>query len=138
MAERFGGSRRVVDRESDYSKRRFNRTLSPTRDEGTTTYAERVREAQLDRERERLDAGEAGLLHVGTRCEQFFHDRLAATEHREAERQAASVVSEAGVRSCGKQQAYHRRGRAAARDDERTAADTVLEIRARPVVEEEL
>ena len=52
MAERFGGSRRVVDRESDYSKRRFNRTLSPTRDEGTTTYAERVREAQLDRERD--------------------------------------------------------------------------------------
>jgi len=52
VAERFGGSRRVVDRESDYSKRRFNRTLSPTRDEGTTTYAERVREAQLDRERD--------------------------------------------------------------------------------------
>ena len=52
VAERFGGSRRVVDRESDYSKRRFNRTLSPTRDEGKTTYAERVREAQLDRERD--------------------------------------------------------------------------------------
>jgi len=52
VAERFGGSRRVVDRESDYSKRRFNRTLSPTRDDGKTTYAERVREAQLDRERD--------------------------------------------------------------------------------------
>ena len=42
----------MVDRESEYSKRRFNRTLSPTRDEGTTTYAERVRESQLDRERD--------------------------------------------------------------------------------------
>ena len=49
---RFGGSRRVVDRESDYSKRRFNRTLSPTKDQGNTSYADRLRESQLDRERD--------------------------------------------------------------------------------------
>ena len=62
--EQFGGSRRIVDRESDYSKRRFNRKLSPTRhdafaggDSGdvprdVSTYADRIRESQLDRERD--------------------------------------------------------------------------------------
>ena len=58
---RFGGSRRIVDRESDYSKRRLNRTLSPARETPTDkapaasaggSYAERVREAQLERERD--------------------------------------------------------------------------------------
>lgn len=29
----FGGSKRVTDRESDYSKRRLNRTLSPSRND---------------------------------------------------------------------------------------------------------
>jgi splicing factor 3B subunit 1 len=58
---RFGGSRRIVDRESDYSKRRLNRTLSPARETPADkapaasaggSYAERVREAQLERERD--------------------------------------------------------------------------------------
>ena len=65
----FGGSKRIIDRESDYSKRRLNRTLSPTRhdafaapqggndagaanDAGTSTYADRMKEAALDRERD--------------------------------------------------------------------------------------
>ena len=61
VQEQFGGSRKIVDRESDYSKRRFNRTLSPTRADPTgkggdtrdvSTYADRMREAQLDRERD--------------------------------------------------------------------------------------
>ena len=58
---RFGGSRRIVDRESDYSKRRLVRTLSPARETPADkapaasaggSYAERVREAQLERERD--------------------------------------------------------------------------------------
>ena len=61
VQEQFGGSRKIVDHESDYSKRRFNRTLSPTRADPTgkggdardvSTYADRMREAQLDRERD--------------------------------------------------------------------------------------
>ena len=54
VSAHFGGSRRVVDRESEYNKRRFNRTLSPTRDKdsGNATYAERLRESQLDREKD--------------------------------------------------------------------------------------
>ena len=54
-------SRRITDRESDYSKRRLNRTLSPTRhdafgstlpDENVRSYAEVMKEAQLARERD--------------------------------------------------------------------------------------
>ena len=32
----FGGSRRIVDREDDYRKRRLNRVLSPTRNDAMT------------------------------------------------------------------------------------------------------
>mmetsp|Transcript_13864 Transcript_13864/g.50490 ORF Transcript_13864/g.50490 Transcript_13864/m.50490 type:complete len:1279 (+) Transcript_13864:124-3960(+) len=59
----FGKPQRITDRESDYSKRRLQRTLSPARndafamgdktpDVNVSTYAERLRENQLDRERE--------------------------------------------------------------------------------------
>eukprot|EP00890_Picochlorum_soloecismus_P004656 jgi/Picsp_1/5191/NSC_02554-R1_protein len=59
----FGTSRRIVDRESDYSKRRLNRTLSPTRrdafsvegqapDENSRSYADVMKETQLAQERE--------------------------------------------------------------------------------------
>ena len=57
----FGPSRRIADKESEYSKRRFKRTLSPTRTDefarnGTadagSSYADVMREAQLKREEE--------------------------------------------------------------------------------------
>jgi len=59
----FGTNRRIVDRESDYSKRRLNRTLSPTRhdafsmegqapDEHARSYADVMKETQLAQERE--------------------------------------------------------------------------------------
>eukprot|EP00889_Picochlorum_renovo_P001752 jgi/Picre1/28782/NNA_004179.t1 len=57
----FGPSRKVVDLESDYSKRRLNRALSPTRkdafssapgEEGARSYADIMRENQLALERE--------------------------------------------------------------------------------------
>jgi splicing factor 3B subunit 1 len=57
------GSRRIVDRESDYSKRRLNRIISPDRNDAfqmgdqtpdarVRTYADVMREAQLARERD--------------------------------------------------------------------------------------
>ena len=46
--EHFGESKRIVDRESDYSKRRLNRTVASD----ASTYAERVKEAQLEREKD--------------------------------------------------------------------------------------
>ena len=57
----FGPSRKVVDLESEYSKRRLNRALSPSRkdalssgsgEEGTRSYADIMRENQLALERE--------------------------------------------------------------------------------------
>lgn len=59
----FGASRRIVDRESDYQRRRLQRTLSPSRndaflsgdqapDANIRTYAEVMKEAALARERE--------------------------------------------------------------------------------------
>lgn len=56
-------SRRIVDRESDYSKRRLNRIISPDRNDAfqmgdktpdarVRTYADVMREAQLARERD--------------------------------------------------------------------------------------
>lgn len=43
-----------MDRESDYSRRRLNRTLSPSRGEGSEgrTYADALRESALERERQ--------------------------------------------------------------------------------------
>ncbi|ORY44430.1 splicing factor 3B subunit 1 [Rhizoclosmatium globosum] len=58
-----GSSRRIADREDDYRKRRLNRTLSPERkdqfnaensSEAARSYAEVMREAELDREHDRL------------------------------------------------------------------------------------
>ena len=46
--EQFGASKRIVDRESDYSKRRLNRSVAGD----ASTYAERVKEAQLEREKD--------------------------------------------------------------------------------------
>jgi hypothetical protein len=59
----FGQSNRIIDREDDYRKRRLNRIISPERvdafamgdktpDARQRTYADTIREAQLDRERE--------------------------------------------------------------------------------------
>lgn len=61
--EPAGGRRRIIDRENDYKRRRLNRQLSPQRndpiamgdqtpDQKTRTYAEVMREQQLERERE--------------------------------------------------------------------------------------
>jgi len=56
----LGSGRRIVDRESDYSKRRLNRTLSPSRtdafggqgEDSGRSYAEIMKETQLAQERE--------------------------------------------------------------------------------------
>lgn len=63
QAGSFGASRRIVDRESDYSRRRLDRALSPERNDAflmgdqtpdarVRTYAEVMREAQLAREQD--------------------------------------------------------------------------------------
>jgi splicing factor 3B subunit 1 len=59
----FGGSNRIADREDEYRKRRLNRIISPDRadafalgdktpDARVRTYAEVMKEAQLQRERD--------------------------------------------------------------------------------------
>ncbi|KDD76095.1 hypothetical protein H632_c359p3, partial [Helicosporidium sp. ATCC 50920] len=59
QAGSFGGSRRIVDRESDYSKRRLQRQLSPSRGDAFAggsgagrSYGDALREAQLAREQD--------------------------------------------------------------------------------------
>ncbi|KAI8811744.1 splicing factor 3B subunit 1 [Cladochytrium replicatum] len=60
----FGTSRRIADRETEYQKRRHNRALSPshvdafskdgTDAEGARTYAEIMKEAEIEREHARI------------------------------------------------------------------------------------
>ncbi|RMZ55389.1 hypothetical protein APUTEX25_003513 [Auxenochlorella protothecoides] len=63
QAGSFGGSNRIVDRESEYSRRRLNRIISPDRNDAfnmgdqtpdarVRTYADVMREAQLAREQD--------------------------------------------------------------------------------------
>ena len=63
MQANFGRAQRITDRETDYQKRRLNRIISPERNDAfamgdktpdarVSTYADRLREAQLNRERD--------------------------------------------------------------------------------------
>jgi splicing factor 3B subunit 1 len=84
----FMGSRRIVDRESEYSKRRLNRIISPDRNDAfqmgdktpdarVRTYADVMREAQLNRERENT------LRNIA--------------DKRKAEAEAEAAAAEAGL-----------------------------------------
>ena len=89
--EQFGASKRIVDRESDYSKRRLNRSVAGD----ASTYAERVKEAQLEREKDNTMKQIAQKRRE--EAERAAADaRLAAARGADAEKDALPSAPSAG------------------------------------------
>lgn len=121
LADQLGPSRRIVDRESDYHKRRLNRTLSPPRvdpfappaknagggGEKLRTYGDAVKEANKERERfdklrelqeqerrreEGLEAEGTGEAQASTHNGPSGSNRLPVGERRVRERSRSPVA----------------------------------------------